>query len=92
MRTITTQQLKNRVGNVKIIDVRSRLEYFLGKKVIGSKNIPMFSILSNPEKYLDKSEEYYIVCASGGRSTQVCQALSLKGYKVVNVLGGIGAY
>lgn len=92
MKTVTAKDLSQKAGKVNIIDVRSRIEYFIGKKAPGSKNIPMFSIMGNPEKYLDKSKEYYIVCASGGRSMQVCQTLSSKGYKVVNVLGGMSPY
>lgn len=92
MRSIQANELSKKVNQVNIIDVRSRFEYFLGKKAPGSKNIPMFSIMANPEKHLDKSKEYYIVCASGGRSMQVCQTLSAKGYKVVNVMGGMMSY
>lgn len=92
MKSINGKELAKKADKVNVIDVRSRFEYFLGKKIPGSDNIPMGSILNQPEKYLDKAKEYHIVCASGGRSMHVCQSLSAKGYKVVNVSGGMNAY
>ncbi|MGL4338388.1 MAG: rhodanese-like domain-containing protein [Turicibacter sp.] len=92
MKSISASELVNKNKNINVIDVRSKLETFLGKKVPGSKNIPMGKMMSHPEKFLDKAVEYYIVCQSGGRSMQVCQSLRVKGYKVINVTGGMNAY
>lgn len=49
-------------------------------------------ILKEPEKYIDKSKEYYIVCKSGARSIKTCKQLISKGYNVVNISGGTSAY
>ena len=41
---------------------------------------------------LKKEQKYYIVCQSGGRSSQACNTLSKQGFQVINVLGGMGSY
>lgn len=92
MKSITAKELSQKGNSINIIDVRGRLEYLLGKKASGSKNIPMMMIMSQPDKFLDKSQQYYIVCASGARSSNVCKVLAEKGYRVINVVGGMRAY
>ncbi|WP_312891127.1 rhodanese-like domain-containing protein [Clostridium thailandense] len=57
-----------------------------------AKNIPMNKILSESEKYLDKSKEYHIICQSGVRSLRTCKALKKQGFNIVNVSGGIAHY
>ena len=52
----------------------------------------MGDILAKPEKYLNKSKEYYIICESGSRSARTSSKLSSQGYKVINVLGWTGSY
>lgn len=92
MKTIQANQLSKKLDNITVVDVRSKFEYFLGRKVPKSLNIPMVKLMNEPEKFLDKSKEYHIICQSGGRSQMVCTNLSAKGYKVVNVAGGMNAY
>ena len=57
-----------------------------------AKNIPMQTLLGNPDKYLKKDKEYYLVCQSGGRSSMACNSLRQKGFNVINVAGGVGSY
>ena len=52
----------------------------------------MQTLLSNPDKYLKKDKEYYILCQSGGRSLRVCSELSKEGFNVTNIAGGVGSY
>lgn len=52
----------------------------------------MNNLLKNPEKYLNKEKEYYIMCQSGMRSSRTSNILSKQGYKIINVSGGIGSY
>ena len=40
----------------------------------------------------NKNKVYYIYCSVGYTSSRVCNVLSSKGYKVVNVLGGYNSY
>ena len=57
-----------------------------------SKNIPVIELISNHDKYLSKDDEYYIICQSGARSSNVCTALTNYGYKVINIIGGMTLY
>ena len=57
-----------------------------------STNIPIGELLNEPDKYLNKNKEYYIMCQSGGRSARACNNLISKGFNVVNVSGGMGSY
>ena len=86
-KSIKGSNLRSFLGKVNIIDVRKNFLYNLGS-IPGSRNIPMDFLINNPDKYLNKNEEYYIYCTQGMESIKVCDKLSKKGYKVVNVLGG----
>jgi rhodanese-related sulfurtransferase len=41
---------------------------------------------------LDRSETYYVVCESGGRSGQACAYLAQQGFDVRSVQGGMSAW
>ncbi|NRW96732.1 rhodanese-related sulfurtransferase [Clostridium beijerinckii] len=47
-----------------MIDIREEYEY-KGGSIKSAQNIPMGELLDEPEKYLNKSKEYYIMCQSG---------------------------
>lgn len=89
--SINVNDLDSLLGKINLIDIRENYEHNSGH-VPTAKNIPMGELLAQPEKYLDKSKEYHILCQSGGRSSRVCTDLSSRGYKVVNVFGGTGSY
>lgn len=78
-------------GKVKLIDIREPYETRMGT-IKGAKKVPMNTLLDNPDKYLNKEEEVYIMCQSGMRSSRACSALNKLGYNVVNVAGGISSY
>ncbi|MGL5086235.1 MAG: rhodanese-like domain-containing protein [Clostridium sp.] len=88
---INVNDIDNLIGKIDLIDIRETYEYSSGS-IKTAKNIPMGSILSQPEKYLKKDKEYYIVCQSGGRSRKAVSDLTNLGYDVVNVAGGVGSY
>ena len=88
---ITTSDLKSLIGQINIIDIRDNYLFRLGN-IPTAKNIPNNFLLTNPDNYLEKEETYYIYCAQGITSTKSCTALSNKGYKVINVLGGYNDY
>lgn len=74
--------------NPLILDVREDDEFASGH-IAGAISLPISRFdLSR----LDKQKTYYVVCASGARSYQVTMYLDARGYSVVNVLGGMGAY
>ncbi|WP_195988160.1 rhodanese-like domain-containing protein [Clostridium sp. D53t1_180928_C8] len=90
-KSVNVNDIDNLIGKVELIDIREPYEYSRGT-IKTSKNISMQTLLSNPDKYLKKGKEYYIICQSGGRSSRVCSELSKNGFDVTNVVGGVGAY
>ena len=88
---INVNDLDSLIGKIQLIDIREEDEY-KGGSIKGAKNIPMGKILADPEKYLDKEKEYYLLCQSGARSSRLCSSLAKDWYKVINVSGGYGSY
>ena len=74
-----------------IIDIRDVSAYLKGH-IENAKSIPKSLLLESPERYLDKSQIYYIYCYSGVQSMKVVQALRQRGYHVKNILGGYHNY
>ena len=69
----------------KLICLESREIYNINH-VIGSINIPYEELLYNREKYLNKSDTYYLYCNKGHKSTRAVNILSAYGYKVIKVI------
>ena len=90
-KSVNVNDLDNILGKINLIDIREPYEDKT-RSLKGSKNIPMNNLLKNPEKYLNKEKEYYIMCQSGMRSSRTSNILSKQGYKIINVSGGIGLY
>jgi rhodanese-related sulfurtransferase len=90
-KVINVNDMEELIGKVELIDIREKYEYS-GGSIVSAKNIPMGELLNEPEKYLNKDKEYYIMCQSGGRSARTCNTLLSQGFKVVNVAGGMGSY
>ena len=90
-KVINVNDIDNLIGKVELIDIREDYEY-KGGSIKSAKNIPMGELLNQPEKYLNKNKEYYIMCQSGGRSARACSSLTKQGFDVVNVSGGMGSY
>lgn len=89
--SIHISEIDDMLQDINLIDIREPYECAHGC-IRGSKNIPMGQLMSNPEKYLDKNEKFYIMCQSGGRSSGAVATLLRAGYDVVNVKGGMGSY
>lgn len=89
--SISVHDLDKKLGKINLIDIREPYEYKIGH-VPTARNIPMNTIIANADKYLDKAQEYFIICQSGGRSSGACSRLTDMGYKVKNVSGGTGSY
>ena len=73
-----------------IWDVRSELEYVQGH-IIRARNVPYERVI-NALKSLKNDKIVLVYCSRGGRSIRVAKILFLKGYRVVNVVGGIKEY
>ena len=89
--SIEVNELDGLLGKINLIDIREPDEYTAGH-LPTAKNIPMNTILSKADKYLDKSKEYHIICQSGSRSSKTCSVLKANGFNVINVSGGTGRY
>jgi rhodanese-related sulfurtransferase len=76
--------------NVAFIDVRSSTEYD-GGHAEGAKNIPLNTLINQAEE-LSKYDDVYVICQSGGRSSQAVQFLVSNGIHAVNVSGGTNAW
>ena len=87
---ITLQELMNK-NNPIIIDIRNRNEFDLGT-IPTAINIPAIKLESSPEKYINKTNTYYIFCNSGRRSKVLTEILNIQGYKTVNIIGGYYNY
>ncbi|AOH54712.1 rhodanese-like domain-containing protein [Peribacillus muralis] len=90
MREILTNEvndLMNENKPVHVIDVREVDEVKAGK-IPGAMNIPL-ALVEFTMQDLDKSKEYILVCRSGGRSSRAALLLEERGYKVLNMVGGM---
>ncbi|EGA88862.1 Rhodanese domain protein [Planococcus donghaensis MPA1U2] len=90
MKTMTTQEVQELLESnqsINLIDVRETDEVAAGK-IPGAINIPLGTLESRMGE-LDKSQEYIMVCRSGGRSGQATSFLDSQGYNVTNMDGGM---
>ncbi len=95
--TISCQEFAplSKKGGFDMIDVRTRLEFYQ-VHAVGSLCVPLDTL--NPELIMasrgERSREpLYIICKSGGRSAQACEAFVKAGFdNVVNIEGGTMAW
>ncbi|RNF38296.1 rhodanese-like domain-containing protein [Planococcus salinus] len=90
MNRMTTQEVKEYMENNKntsLIDVRETEEVKAGK-IPGAVNIPL-GLLEFRLQDIDKSKEHILVCRSGNRSGMAANILESRGYKVINMDGGM---
>ncbi|WP_059172629.1 rhodanese-like domain-containing protein [Bacillus sp. FJAT-27445] len=93
MKQLTPSEVEKLLADgetLTIIDVREAEEVSKGK-IPGAVNIPL-GLIEFRIRELDKNKEYVMVCRSGGRSGQACQFLDSKGFKTVNMAGGMLAW
>ena len=80
--------IKDVINKKNIIDIRNSIS-FNNFHYEGSKNIPRMILLSNPHLYLNKNEEYYILCDRVLLSKSVSNILNSLGFNCYSILGGI---
>lgn len=73
-----------------ILDVRSEREYLKGH-IRNAINIPFDRVLKE-EINVNNDMIVLVYCSRGGRSMRVAKLLSYKGFRVVNVIGGLKEY
>lgn len=77
--------------DINLIDIRNNYSFSKGT-IKDAKNIEAIYLVKNPEKYLDKTQYYYIFCEHGSISRDLCVMLTQRGYKVINIIGGYSKY
>lgn len=87
MNTITVSDLKKLIGKINLIDLRSSLN-FNNNHIEGAKNIEYNVLISDPSRFLNKTNKFYIYCQKGVKSYKACSYLEKLGYSVINVIGG----
>jgi len=70
-----------------LVDVRTPQEYSRGA-LPGAVNVPLQNLLVGIQQ-LEKNKPIILYCASGMRSQQAAQALSIFGHAAVHDLGGL---
>ena len=84
IKSVTTDELQSVLKEKPVIlDVREPHEFKNGH-IPGAKNVPLGTIGT----YTGKSP-VYVICASGGRSTQATKKLTKMGVDATNVKGGM---
>ena len=91
MKEIKIESIINNANNLNIIDIRDNYLYNMDS-LPNAKNIPMNFLITNPDNYLNKEEEYYIYCNRWINSKKACEILNNLGYKVINLSGGFERY
>lgn len=90
IKEITTDDVLEKLKsgeNLYLVDIREDEEVAEGM-IPQAVHLKMGDI---PERmdFFDKDKEYILVCRSGNRSHHACHYLSLQGYKVINMVGGM---
>lgn len=92
MKEISVEELEQRlVSGARLIDVRESDEYAQGH-VPGAISIPLGQIPDRLADHVDESGITYLICKSGGRSSNACEFAQDKGFDVANVVGGTMAW
>ncbi|MGA7933035.1 MAG: rhodanese-like domain-containing protein [Kovacikia sp.] len=85
---LTPAQLQSRQNQLRIIDIRGRLEYWMGH-IPGAQPFSRSQILKN----IPRDQEIALTCLSGHRSAIAAQWLVSQGYRqVYNLQGGLLAW
>ncbi|WP_019911016.1 rhodanese-like domain-containing protein [Paenibacillus sp. HW567] len=80
----------NKGDSLKMLDVRENGEWAMGH-IEGAKHIPLGQLLERLHE-LDPEQETIVICQSGSRSGLACELLNERGFKVVNMTGGLNAW
>ncbi|MBI4017089.1 MAG: rhodanese-like domain-containing protein [Candidatus Aenigmarchaeota archaeon] len=88
--TITPEELKKKVKDVFLIDVRESDE---SGQIIGAIRVPLGKMIRDCQKLnLPTDKDIVCYCAAGFRGQMAADFLKSKGYKAKNLVGGYKAY
>ena len=77
-------------GDLKILDVRSQLEWESGH--VPAAEYQFLGKLSKNLGSLDHEQRYGLLCQAGGRSAIATSLLQAHGFDVVDIIGGYNAW
>lgn len=92
-KTITPEELEQSLANgenLNLVDVREPDEITKGM-IPGARHINIAEIPYSLHLF-DKEKEYILICQSGTRSQMGCEFLDERGFKVVNMVGGMNRW
>ncbi|WP_017296693.1 rhodanese-like domain-containing protein [Nodosilinea nodulosa] len=85
---LTPAQLKSRQNHLLVVDIRGRLEYWLGH-IPGAQRLSRSRVL----REISKEQAIVLTCLSGHRSAIAAQWFVTQGYRqVYNLQGGLLAW
>lgn len=93
-REMTAAELKEQLEQgvkLNLIDVREPDEWMDGH-IKEARLIPLSEFQARAHEVHDVEGDVVFICRSGGRSGRVCEFLSLQGFEVTNVTGGMLAW
>ena len=80
-----------KIDNPIVIDIRS-VQKYNDNHIPNSVNIDYSKLISNPNKYINKVDTYYVYCQKGILSNRVVNYLRGLGYNVIEIIGGYEGY
>ncbi|MFD0587129.1 rhodanese-like domain-containing protein [Paenibacillus sp. GCM10027627] len=93
-REMTAAELQEQLEQgvkLNLIDVREPDEWIDGH-IKEARSIPLSEFQARADEVHLVEGEVVFICRSGGRSGRVCEFLTLQGFDVVNVAGGMLAW
>ena len=70
------------LGQDLVIDIRSLGEVNMQPVAVSTHHIEAQILAANPDNFLDRQQQYLLLCASGKRSQMLCDNLKSLGYQV----------
>ncbi len=92
--TLQLKETLDRGENTVILDVRTPVE-FRSVHINSAKNIPLGELSGEQslDGIVDKTDQFFLICQSGGRSRKALEILQSAGYsKAESVEGGMNAW
>ena len=80
-----------KINNPNVIDIRMRQKYN-DNHIPGAINLNASQLMNFPERFLNFNLTYYVYCQKGSSSKTLAQVLRVKGYNVINIIGGYEAW
>ncbi len=90
MKKVTPKQVLAN-NKLNIIDIWTLSEHAV-KSYAYANRIGMSDLLEKPSSFIEKDQEYFLLCGSGNRATKTAEKLNKNGFKIGIVEGGIKAF